>query len=73
MKMFYVVGIHKHQKAYYSGWWHTYAEPLFTNHPNFGGKKMSRANANRVRRRLEDPAIWGGKWKLEESLLPEVS
>lgn len=63
---FYVVGREKDQKAYYSGWWHWCAQPLFTHHPSLGAKKMSRQNANRVRRRLENPNIWGGEWKLEE-------
>jgi len=70
--LFYVVGEHKNQKAYYSGWWHTYAEALFTNHPTLGAKEMKRANANRVRRRLEDPNVWGGKWTLERVVKPNI-
>lgn len=62
--LFYVVGEHKDQTAYYCGWWHTYGEPLFVNGPILEAKKMRRANANRVRRRLENPKIWGGKWRL---------
>lgn len=65
MSLFYVVGEDKGQKAYYSGWWHTYNQPLFSHHRDLSSKAMSRANANRVRRRLENPKIWGGKWKLE--------
>jgi hypothetical protein len=61
--MFYVVGEHKGMVAYYCGWWHPYGEALLSN-TIFGAKKMKRANANRVRRRLENPEIWGGKWKL---------
>jgi hypothetical protein len=61
---FYVVGYEKHQVAYYSGWWHTYGQPLFSHAPTLGAKAMSRANANRVRRRLENPRIWGGKWRI---------
>ena len=64
-QLFYVVGVHKHQRAYYCGWWHTYGEPLLAHHPSLGAKPMTRANANRVRRRLEDPKIWGGVWRLE--------
>jgi hypothetical protein len=64
--MFYVVGEHKGQKAYYCGWWHTYGEALLAHHPTLGAKEMTRANANRVRRRLENPEIWGGKWALEQ-------
>lgn len=64
--MFYVVGEHKGQKAYYCGWWHTYGEALLAHHPTLGVKEMTRANANRVRRRLENPEIWGGKWALEQ-------
>lgn len=67
LPMFYVVGEYENKKAYYSGWWHTYNQPLFTTHPGNGGKKMSRANANRVRRRLESPTIWGGTWALEQA------
>lgn len=62
---FYVVGEHKNQKAYYCGWWHTNNEPLLAHHQSLGAKAMSRPNANRVRRRLEDPTIWGGAWRLE--------
>ena len=65
--LFFVVGTHKEQRAYYSGWWHTYGEPLFTPHPSLAGKAMSRSNANRVRRRLENPIIWGGEWRLEQA------
>lgn len=65
--LFYVVGLHKDQTAYYCGWWHTYGEPLLTNGPYLEAKKMRRANANRVRRRLENPRIWGGTWKLEKA------
>lgn len=61
---FLVVGEEKGQPAYYSGWWHTYRQPLFTHHPALAAKLMSRANANRVRRRLENPEIWGGKWRV---------
>ena len=63
---FYVVGRSKDQVAYYCGWWQAYGEPLLAHHPGLGAKKMSRPNANRVRRRLEDPVIWGGEWKLEK-------
>lgn len=62
--LFYVVGVEKSLTAYYCGWWHANNQPLFAHHPSLGAKKMSRANANRVRRRLEDPSIWGGKWTL---------
>lgn len=65
-RLFYVVGVEKERTAYYSGWWHTYAQPLFTHHPDLAAKLMSRDNANRVRRRLENPRIWGGTWKLVE-------
>lgn len=65
---FYVVGEHKDQTAYYCGWWHSYGEPLLTNHPDNGAKPMKRENANRVRRRLENPKIWGGKWRLVPAL-----
>lgn len=61
---FLVVGFEKGRTAYYSGWWQSYNQPLFTNHPHLAAKQMSRANANRVRRRLEDPTIWGGEWKI---------
>jgi len=54
-------------KAYYCGWWHLNNEPLLTNHASLGAKKMKRANANRIRRRLENPEIWGGQWFLEEA------
>ena len=64
-QLFYVVGTEKGVPAYYCGWWHTYNQPLFTRYPRLDGKKMSRHNANRVRRRLENPKIWGGKWRLE--------
>jgi hypothetical protein len=64
--LFYVVGEHKSQTAYYCGWWHTCGEPLLAHHPSLGAKTMTRANANRVRRRLESPEIWGGTWRLEE-------
>jgi hypothetical protein len=63
--LFYVVGEEKHQTAFYCGWWHTYNQPLFSN-STFGAKRMKRANANRVRRRLEDREIWGGEWRLVE-------
>jgi hypothetical protein len=62
--LFYVVGEHKNQTAYYCGWWHTYGEPLLTQHPSLGAKPMKRAGANRIRRRLENPEIWGGDWRL---------
>jgi len=65
MKLFYVVGTEKGQVAYYSGWWHTYNQPLFDN-STYHAKRMTRANANRVRRRLESPGVWGGEWKLVE-------
>ena len=65
-KLFYVVGEEKGQTAYYAGWWCMYNQPLLTNWPRLDAKKMKRANANRVRRRLEDPVIWGGKWRLVE-------
>lgn len=57
----------KSQTAYYCGWWHTYGEPLLAHHPSLGAKTLTRANANRVRRRLESPEIWGGTWRLEEA------
>lgn len=62
--LFYVVGEHKNQVAYYCGWWHSYGEPLLAHHPSLGAKAMVRDGANRVRRRLENPAIWGGTWRL---------
>jgi predicted GIY-YIG superfamily endonuclease len=65
--LFYVVGKHKDQTAYYCGWWHTYGEPLLTHNPSLGAKAMKRAGANRIRRRLENPDIWGGAWKLEKA------
>ena len=73
--LFLVVGREKERTAYYAGWWHTYNQPLFTNHPLNSPKKMSRANANRVRRRLEDPVIWGGEWRIKEftAALEEVT
>lgn len=65
--LFYVVGEHKGQRAYYCGWWHAYGEALLAHHPSLGAKAMSRPNANRVRRRLENPHIWGGTWRLEKA------
>ncbi len=65
--LFYVVGEHKSQTAYYCGWWHTYGEPLLAHHPSLGAKSMTRPNANRVRRRLENPEIWGGIWRLKRA------
>jgi hypothetical protein len=63
--LFYVVGVEKCLKAYYAGWWHTYRQPLFTHNHTLGAKAMTRANANRVRRRLENPSVWGGSWSIE--------
>lgn len=65
MKEFYVVGEEKDGPAYYCGWWGMYNQPLFSRN-TFGARRMKRANANRVRRRLEDPNLWGGKWRLVE-------
>lgn len=65
VKQFYVVGTEKGGPVYYVDWWRTYSQPLVSR-TTYCAKRMSRANANRVRRRLEDPEIWGGEWHLVE-------
>ena len=66
LPLFHVVGHENGMTAYYCGWWHTYGQPLLAHHPSLGAKAMTRSNANRVRRRLESPDIWGGEWRLVE-------
>ena len=65
VKQFFVVGTDQGKKVYYGGWWEMYNQPIMSPYSTFA-RKMSRANANRVRRRLENPDIWGGEWAIEE-------
>jgi hypothetical protein len=47
--LFYVVGEHKSQTAYYCGWWHTNGEPLLAHHPSLGAKTMTTPSAAQAR------------------------
>lgn len=46
--------------VYYQGWWHQYAEPMYS--PNIkDALVMSDSGARNAVKRLNDPKVWGVK------------